>query len=168
MGITEQLACPSAGLAFPSIIPTRVAPELCHLLLKGFPSPFHLWNPVPVKVTTALMNRHDQGQAGKERVCFAHPSTSLKEVRVETQTTGQGPAGRADTEAIKKCSSLACSPWLAQTAILNHQPRDGPTSPQWAGPSPHQSLIKKVNALQACLRAKIMIAFSHLRFLPLR
>jgi hypothetical protein len=57
-------------------------------------------------------------QVGEERVYSAYTSMLLfitKEVRTETQA---GQEAGADTEAMERCSLLACFPWLAQPALL--------------------------------------------------
>lgn len=44
---------------------------------------------------------------------------------------------RTEEETTETCCSLACSPWLAQLASLNHPrpPAEGWYCPQWTGPS---------------------------------
>jgi hypothetical protein len=57
-------------------------------------------------------------QVGEERVYSAYTSMLLfitKEVRTGTQA---GQESRADAEAMKGCSLLACFPWLAQPGFL--------------------------------------------------
>jgi hypothetical protein len=57
-------------------------------------------------------------QIGEERVYSAYTSILLfitKEVRTGTQA---GQKAGADTEAMEGCYLLACSPWLAQPALL--------------------------------------------------
>lgn len=136
---------------------TWVAPKLCsfHLLLRGFPSQFHLWNPVPVSITTAIMNHHDQRQAGKERVCFAYSSASAfitegSQSRHSNNRTGTCRQSRYRGHKEMQLSGLllvACFPWIAQTAISYHP---GPPAQRWPphnGLGPPASITKNINAL---------------------
>lgn len=79
-------------------------------------------------------------------ICFSYHYSSLVK---QGQKLKQGKTleARVDAEAMERCLLLTdLLPCLAQPTILQNP---GPSAqrwlhPQWAGPSPHQSLIKKM------------------------
>lgn len=101
-------------------------------------------------------------ESWKGMVCFSYTSTWLLHSKGSLDRnpskTGTWWQKLKQRQARKRCL-LFCSPWLAKFlsyAILDHQPRGGPTQTRWA--PPHQSLIKKIT--QTCWQLNFMEAFS--------
>ena len=75
---------------------------------------------VSVRLTIALMNRHDQSNWEKTGFIWlrlSYPYSSLKEVMIGLKQGRNLEAG-ADTLVMEGCCLLACFPWLAQPAFL--------------------------------------------------
>ena len=102
------------------------------------------------RVSIAAMKHHNQKASWEKRVYLAYASVLLviTEGNRAGTHTGQDPGGSwrnpedpeagAEAEAMEKCGSLACFPWLTQSAFLEnpgpaaqrlyHSPKAGPSA----------------------------------------
>ena len=64
-----------------------------------------------------MIQTQKQLQRGKDLIYTSRSHSSSKEIGTETQAR-QEPGAGADAEAMEEFLLLACSPWLAQLAVL--------------------------------------------------
>lgn len=91
---------------------------------------------VLVRVAITVMKYYDQSQVVEERVYLVHTSVSLFIIEEVRTWMGQNSGGKSWCRGYKGCCLVACSPWLAQSFLLNPgSPAQGWHHPLWAGPS---------------------------------
>jgi hypothetical protein len=118
------------------------------------------------RVTIAVIQHHNQKQAGEERVCLAFASTSLF-ITEGSQDRNSGRVGTWRQELMQR-TWWGVVYWFAPRGLLSllsyktqdYLPRDG-TAHNGLGP-PHQSLINKMLYRLACLQPGLMEASSQL------
>lgn len=101
-----------------------------------------------IRVSTALVNHHNQKQLREKRLDFDYTSISQFNTESSQSRNSAGQAHRkagADEEGIEQCCLLACFLWLA--LLLSYRIKDNHlrigTIYSGLGP-PIQSLIKRV------------------------